>query len=152
MTDPQPLVSAAELRHRIAEMEAHRMAELLRRQAHAHAALDDFIHHFLRDHLDEHDLAEIRLRVRHAAEQGRMEVLAMRFPSRLCCDHGRAINNAEPGWPDTLPGKAREFYETWERTGKPLGYHLRASILEFPDDLPGDVGLFLNWEPRPGES
>ena len=50
-----------------------------------------------------------------------------------------------PGWPDTLQGFAREFYEFWERELKPKGFGLRAEIVSFPGGLPGDVGAFLTW-------
>ena len=42
--------------------------------------------------------------VRSAAERGEREVLAVRFSSQYCTDGGRAINNFEPEWPDTLTG------------------------------------------------
>ena len=42
--------------------------------------------------------------VRRAAAQGRSEIEIMRFPSQYCTDHGRAINNLEEGWPETLTG------------------------------------------------
>ncbi|MEO0823454.1 MAG: histidine kinase [Pseudomonadota bacterium] len=145
-TPPKP-VSAAELRQRIAEMEAERMAELMRKRARADTAMDDFVKHFMHDEISEDEANEIRASVRHAAERGEMEVMAMRFPSRLCPDHGRAINNAEDGWVETLPGKARQLYEVWKERGQPLGYRLRATIVNFPDDLPGDVGLFISWAP-----
>lgn len=73
----------------------------------------------------------------------------MRFPSELCSDSGRAIGNADPEWPETLPGKARGAYRLWARLGRSRGFQLRAIILDYPGGIPGDVGLFLDWsEPR----
>ena len=88
----------------------------------------------------------ISSRIRTAAEAGGVEIMLGQFPSDWCSDSGRMINEAEPGWPDTLQGVAREFFEFWQRDLKPRGYHLHARIISFPDGLPGDVGIFLSWE------
>jgi CBS domain-containing protein len=82
---------------------------------------------------------------REAAERGETEFLLLRFPNELCSDGGRAINAPDPEWPQTLRGEAAEVYLRWERELRPRGFHIRARILEFPDGLPGDIGLFLAW-------
>lgn len=82
---------------------------------------------------------------REAAEAGQAECVALRFPSQLCIDGGRAINTAEADWPVTLRGEAAEIYLRWERDLKPRGFALSARVLEFPDGKPGDIGLFLAW-------
>ena len=51
--------------------------------------------------------------VRCAAEQGQSEIEILRFPSQCCNDHGRAINNLEAGWQDTLTGAARWVYDAY---------------------------------------
>ncbi len=84
-------------------------------------------------------------RARAAAERGDKEYLLLRFPCQLCSDGGRAINITEPDWPATLRGDAAEIYLRWERDLKPRGFHLLARVLDFPDGVPGDVGLFLRW-------
>ena len=73
-------------------------------------------------------------------------MLVMRFPSELCSDHGRAINNAEPEWPETLVGQPRQFYEIWKERLEPAGYRLKAMIVEWPNGFPGDVGMFVAWK------
>lgn len=83
--------------------------------------------------------------VRAAAERGEREVMAVRFPSTYCTDGGRAINNFEHGWHDTLTGFAKRAYDFWQKELEPNGYKLRAQILDFPGGVPGDVGLFLRW-------
>jgi hypothetical protein len=83
--------------------------------------------------------------VRGAAERGEREVLALRFSSEYCTDGGRAINNFEPDWPNTLTGFAKRAYEFWQKEFEPQGYKLRVQILDFPGGMPGDVGLFLRW-------
>jgi CBS domain-containing protein len=82
---------------------------------------------------------------REAAERGDTEFLLLRFPSQLCSDAGRAINAPDPEWPATLRGEAAELYLRWERELRPRRFHLAARILEFPDGVPGDIGLFLTW-------
>jgi hypothetical protein len=85
-------------------------------------------------------------KLRVAAEQGKNELLVMRFPNAMCSDGGRAINNTESDWPDTLTGRPRQAYEFWRERLRPLGYGLAAMIVDWPDGMPGDVGFFLTWE------
>jgi len=82
---------------------------------------------------------------REAAQRGLKESLLLRFPSQLCTDGGRAINAAESGWPATLRGEAAEIYQRWEQDLKPRNFRLAARVLEFPNGMPGDIGLFLIW-------
>lgn len=123
----------------MAEKDAARQAEEKRRS--------DFAADFLRHHVGPEELRHIRQLVEAAVRHGAFEALVYSFPSSLCADDGRAINNARSDWPETLQGKARELYDTFERHARPLGYHLRASIINFPDGMPGDVGFFLSWAP-----
>ena len=83
--------------------------------------------------------------VRRAAEQGRTEIEIMRFPSQYCTDHGRAINNLEAGWPDTLTGVARRVYDAYAQHLQGQGYRIRAQILNYPDGGLGEVGLYIGW-------
>ena len=53
--------------------------------------------------------------VKSAAERGEREVMVMRFPSAFCSDGGRAINNYEAGWPETLTGFAKRGHEFWQK-------------------------------------
>ena len=90
-------------------------------------------------------VASVQSKVRSAAQRGATELMVMRFPCALCTDKGRAINNAEADWPDTLTGRPREAYEFWRDHLRPKGYRLKAMIIEWPGGLPGDVGFFLQW-------
>lgn len=83
--------------------------------------------------------------VRRAAEQGQQEIEILRFPSEYCTDHGRAINNLEAGWPETLTGIARRGCEAFKQHLEPQGYQMHARILNYPDGMPGEVGLFIGW-------
>ena len=96
-------------------------------------------------HIEDANWQEILLHAKEAAEAGQKELLLLRFPCELCSDGGRAINVPEPTWPDTLRGAAAELYLHWERDLKPQGFHLTAQVLDFPNDIPGDIGLTLVW-------
>ena len=94
----------------------------------------------------EHEITQLLLsKLRVAAQRGDTELMVMRFPNALCTDMGRAINNAEPDWPDTLTGRPRQAYEFWRDRLSPAGYRLTAMVVEWPGGLPGDVGFFLHW-------
>ena len=80
-----------------------------------------------------------------AVASGLTEVLVMRFPNSLCTDRGRAINQQELGWQTTLTGLPKELYDFWDRQLRPLGYKLKVQIIDFPDGMPGDVGMSLKW-------
>jgi hypothetical protein len=83
---------------------------------------------------------------RKAAEHGEKQYLLLRFPSSLCSDDSRAINNPpNDSWPQTLRGEAAEIYQRWKTTLQPHGFGLSAQVLDFPGGKPGDVGLFLRW-------
>ncbi len=85
------------------------------------------------------------LRVRAAAEAGKNELIIGRFPAEMCTDHGRAINQAEPDGPRRWSGLPRQAYLVWKEKLQPLGYQLKAMIVDWPDGVPGDVGLYLSW-------
>lgn len=90
-------------------------------------------------------LANFMRRVRSAAETGEHQILILRFPSDMCTDRGRAINNALPGWENTLVGVPRQLVTVWEENLRSLGFRLAAEVLEYPNGMPGDVGLFCRW-------
>lgn len=83
--------------------------------------------------------------VRRAAENGKSEILVLEFESDWCTDRGRAINNAQADWPTTLTGFAKRAFEYFEKELKPLGYRVRAEVLDFPGGMPGKIGFFLAW-------
>ncbi|WP_245973816.1 hypothetical protein [Bosea caraganae] len=87
----------------------------------------------------------IAVKTRAAAERGETEVMVMRFPNTLCSDKGRAINNSERDWPESLTGRPRQAYEFWKEHLQPARYKLKALIIDWPGGLPGDVAFFLSW-------
>jgi hypothetical protein len=94
---------------------------------------------------DDEGMARAAAIIRRAANNGLTEVEVVRFPNQLCTDHGRAINQQEPGWENTLTGRPRELFVFWQKYLKPRGYRLRCQIVDFPGGTPGDVGMTLSW-------
>jgi hypothetical protein len=140
--------TAEQLRMKMLEKE---MAEMERRQK----ALEtqqkkrsEEIDRFLHEQVTDKEREMVRRLVENAAADGKMEAMVYSFPSDLCTDGGRAINSNRPDWPETLQGKAKEFYDRYQTIAKPAGYRLKAMIINFPGGMPGDVGLFLNWAPE----
>lgn len=142
---PDSIVTASDLRQHIADLEAEKARLLSEKRKKADDAMKKVAEDFVHKSLSEEEIAELRSKIRHAVDNGLMEVMVMRFPSRLCSDKGRAINNALENWPETLPGKASELYKLWVERARDRGFKLRAMIVDYPGGMPGDVGLFLNW-------
>ncbi|MGE4371767.1 MAG: hypothetical protein AB7E29_02520 [Xanthobacter sp.] len=93
-----------------------------------------------------HEISQnLILKMRLAAERGESEIMVMRFPNALCTDKGRAINNAEPTWPETLVGRPRQAYEMWRDHLRDAHFKLKAMIIDWPNGMPGDVGMFISW-------
>lgn len=139
--------TAAALRREMSEHATEASGTEEERESAKHAQLAAFTEDFLLHHVGPEELKLVRQRVEAAASRGEFEALVYSFPSSLCTDDGRAINNGDPDWPATLQGKAREMYDAWERHGRTMGYRLKAQIVSFPGGIPGDVGFFLGWAP-----
>jgi hypothetical protein len=124
--------------------ESDRQAKIQERQ---NQELTKFTNSFLKDQVNEEEIAMVRRLVVNAVKNGKYEALVYSFPSNLCTDSGRAINSGDPQWPETLQGKAKQFYERYLQNARPQGYKLKAMIINFPGGMPGDVGFFINWAP-----
>ena len=139
--------SATDLRRRMAEREAAKAAEELRhlqeQQEKQKAVMEEF--YKPPERTAEQVLQSVMQLVNRAAERGQSEIQVYRFPNSLCSDGGRRINNSLPDWEETLEGRPRLGYEFWRDHLRPLGFGLRAEILDYPGGMPGDVGFFLTW-------
>ena len=102
---------------------------------------------FLHKHVSDDEIAMVNRLVMNAVKDGKFEAMVYSFPSSLCTDGGRAINNNDARWPDTLQGKARELFDRYQERAKPQGFKLKAMVINFPGGMPGDIGFFLNWAP-----
>ena len=140
--------SAADIKRRMADREAAKAAEELRRmreqEERQKAVMDEF--QKPPDRTPDQVMQLIMTMVERASEQGQTEVQMYRFPNELCTDRGRAINNFEEGWDNTLTGRPKLAYEFWQDRLRPLGFGLKAEILEYPGGMPGDVGFSLTWK------
>jgi hypothetical protein len=94
---------------------------------------------------DEEAIQRAVAMIEGAVRNRRTEVQIHRFPNILCTDNGRAINQMEAGWSETLTGVPKEIYQLWDRHFRDKGYKLRAEIIDFPDGMPGDVAMTLVW-------
>jgi len=138
--------SAHELRQTLLQSKVKKAAADSARSNTRAEELMAFTEDFLRRQVTDEEIAKVRRVVDAAVKDGKFEAMVYSFPSSLCTDKGRAINNGDSDWPETLQGKAKEFYERYRGLGRPAGYKLKAMIISFPDGIPGDVGMFLNWE------
>ncbi len=148
-TPARPAVPSAEdLRMKLltAQMEEFERREKAR--ANEQKALSAFTEEFFSKHVSAEERAMITRLVTNAVNDGKFEALVYSFPSDLCTDSGRAINNGDPRWPETLQGKAKELYDGYKANVQPKGFRLKAMIINFPGGVPGDVGFFLNWAPE----
>lgn len=137
--------SAAEVR-RMEDDDLHaRWTEVERRRAEAERRRAELIRQLRGMRLTEADVERGYRAFMDTVRHGGREHMLIRFPNELCTDRGRAVNAAEPDWPDTLTGVPRQVYELWRDRLRALGYGIRATVLEFPGGMPGDVGMFLTW-------
>jgi hypothetical protein len=141
----RPKLAAATLRQSIAEKEAARVDEALKKRAEADRELQRLFRESLEEQITQQELDDIRQKILSATERSEFEVQVLRFSAKLCTDRGRAINNGEPDWPKTLQGKAKSFYDFFLERGRPQGFKLKAQIVDFPGGIPGDVGLIVSW-------
>jgi hypothetical protein len=148
--DNDVVMPAGQLRAYMAQLEAARATSATDALDQATEARQRLIRHCLQpveitpERLARH-AASVRRRLQEAARNGQTELLLAQFPVELSTDHGRAVNNGDPDWPDTLVGRPRQAIEFWRSHLHPLGYRLAAMIVEWPHGLPGDIGLFLRW-------
>ncbi len=84
--------------------------------------------------------------INRAVSNGLTEVQVGRFPNNVFTDKGRAINQQEPGWEETLTGLPKELFLFWQKHLQPRGYKIKFEIVDFPNGMPGDVGLTLSWK------
>jgi hypothetical protein len=141
------LPTAQEMMEKLALAEAEKASVEARKHAAAEAEKKELLDKLTKPSgvSDEEALKRVAVIVDRAVSNGLTEVQVFRFPNALCTDHGRAINQQEPGWETTLTGLPKEMYEFWDRQLRPLGYKLRVQIIDFPGGMPGDVGITLKW-------
>jgi|SRR6516162_4710910 hypothetical protein len=141
------LPSASDYMKKLALAEAEEASKQARQHAEAEAEKQALIEH-LRKPSGVSDEEAIQRGIRiieRAVANGKTEVQVYRFPNILCTDKGRAINQQEPGWEDTLTGIPKEIHQLWAKYFRQRGYKLRVEIIDFPGGMPGDVAMTLKW-------
>ena len=141
------LPSAKELMQKIALLEAEEAEKQARAHAEAEVEKKALIDQLTKPSgISEEEAIRRGITIIERATRNRMtEVQVFRFPNELCTDKGRAINQQEPGWEKTLTGAPKEIYQLWEKYFRPRGYKLKVQIVDYPDGMPGDVGMTLSW-------
>ncbi|WP_137179688.1 hypothetical protein [Roseomonas sp. AR75] len=136
----------------VADLFARRAAEAARKRAEAEAAAETaraeraaYAEKVMSYKLTEEDEARAMAKIARAFEDGEREVMLAHFPSSLCGDSGRRINNQLEGWQETLPGAFHDVYRWWETKLKPGGFGFAARVISYPNGMPGEVGIFVTW-------
>lgn len=136
---PQELKALAEA----ADMaKAKELLERMNRQRDEQSGLHEA---FLERDVHPQVMDRVNAAVSRAAEQGIHEIKVLSFPASYCNDKGRRINNLEHDWADSLEGFAKRAYDFYVKELHPLGYKVRAQVLDYPGGMPGEIGLFLSW-------
>ena len=141
------LPTAAECSKRMAIAEAEKASEYVRKQAEVDAEKKALL-----DKLkgpsgvsDDERLKRAAAIINRAVNNGLTEIEVGRFPNTLFTDHGRAINQQEKGWEETLTGLPKELFEFWKKYMQPRGYRIKVQIVDWPGGMPGDIGVSLSW-------
>jgi len=141
------LPTATDLMKKVALAESEKAAQSMRERAAAEAEKQSLIDKIKQPSgvSDDEGIRRGAAIIQRAVNAGLTEVEVHRFPNSLCTDHGRAINQQEPGWENTLTGVPKEIYQLWHKYFRPRGYKLRVQIVDWPGGMPGDVGMTLSW-------
>ena len=141
------ILSAKELMAKIAKVEGEKASKAMKAHEAAEAEKQALLDRLSRPSglSDDEVMEKAAIIVNRAVENGMTSVQVFRFPNHICTDNGRAINQVEEGWEQTLTGVPKEIHEFWKRQLKPRGYHIRYEIIDYPGGMPGDVGIFLSW-------
>jgi hypothetical protein len=142
MTD---LLKPEDLRSIIDDADMAKAREMLEREKKREAEQKDIRDAFMQREIHPQVKERVNTAVRRAAEQGLHEIQIFVFPATYCNDSGRRINNSEPDWPASLEGFAKRAYEYYAKELRPLGYGLRAQVLDYPGGMLGSIGMFLRW-------
>jgi len=142
------LPTAKDIQRQSALKEAEKADEIARRMAATEAEKRALIERLSKPSgLSEEEKVKLASTViQRAVRNGLTEVLVYRFPNTLCTDRGRAINQMEKGWEQTLTGMPKEIYQLWSDYLQPRGYRIRYQIIDFAGGVPGDIGITISWD------
>src|SRR5262249_30877589 len=137
------LPSAVDCQKRMVEAEAAKASEYVRKQAAVDAAKKALL-----DTLkwpsgvsDDDMLKRADAIIKRAGNHGLPAFEVGRLPNSLFTDYGRAINQQEAGWDETLTGLPKELFQFWKQHLQPKGYRIKCQIGDWPEGKPGDIGI-----------
>ncbi|MGA7679515.1 MAG: hypothetical protein WCA54_04990 [Pseudolabrys sp.] len=141
------LPSALDCRKQSALMEAEKASEYMRKRQAAEAEKKELLDRLAKPSgvSDEERTKRAAAIIKRAVANGLTEIEVGRFPNTMFTDKGRAINQQEPGWEDTLTGLPKELYQFWKIHLQPRGYRLKYQIADWPNGIPGDISITLAW-------
>lgn len=139
------VVTPADIRKRAEEIEREKLREAMEQLKQKQHHEEDLQKAFAERDLHPEWQERLNRAITNAVNQGKNELLVVRFPADWCTDKGRAINNFDPDWPQTLTGFAKRAMDVYAKELEPLGYKAKAQILNYPGGMLGEVGLFFSW-------
>src|SRR5690348_10500775 len=109
------LPNAEDCNKRLAQIEGERASEAVRAEAAKAAERKALFDQLARPSgvSDEDRMKRAASIIKRAVEGGLTSIEVGRFPVDLCTDRGRAINQQEKGWEDTLTGLPKELVAFW---------------------------------------
>jgi hypothetical protein len=142
------LPQAKDLMKKIAEVEGQKASEAARKMAAEEAEKKALLDKLSKPSgvSDEERMKRAAAIINRAVMNGLSEVLLGKFPNQMCTDRGRAINQQEAGWENTLTGLPKEIHQFWKSHLQSRGYKIKYQIVDFPNGMPGDVGITLSWK------
>jgi len=142
------LPNAVDCKKRLAQIEGEKASEYVKVEAAKAAEKQALLDQLTKPSgvSDDERMKRAASIIKRAVESGLTEIEVGRFPVQLCTDGGRAINQQEKGWENTLTGLPKELYTFWKTHLQSRGYKLRAQIATWPGGMPGDIGLSLAWD------
>jgi hypothetical protein len=141
------LPSAKDNLRKSAEMEAQKASEYMKKLQAAEAEKKALLDKLLKPSgvTDEERMKKAAAIINRAVSNGLTEVEIARFSNKLFTDKGRAINQQEKGWENTLTGLPKELHAFWKQYLEPRGYNIKFQIADWPDGMPGDISMTLMW-------
>jgi hypothetical protein len=141
------LPTAKDCLKKSAEMEAEKAAEYEKKRKAAEAEKKELLDRLAKPSgvSDEERMKRAAAIINRAVSNGLTEVEVARFSNTMFTDKGRAINQQEAGWEETLTGLPKELYQFWKAHLEKRGYRIKFQIADWPNGMPGDISLTLMW-------
>ena len=141
------LPTALDCRKIAADREAEKASDYIQRRASADAEKKALLEKLAKPSgvSDEERMERAAAIIKRAVNNGVSEVEIGRFPNRLCTDRGRAINQQESGWEETLTGLPKELFVFWKKYLQPRGYRIKCQVVDWSEGVPGDFSITLAW-------